>query len=125
MQNIFTKKGIIVICTIVVLIIIAIGIAYIVTESDTSASNQNNVSDLGNISSDDNRSINNESFNSDNLLLELSNCYYEIYSSGLLKRNSEFDIDNEVKNHIIEFQKYVPTVLWVDYYAEQCSSIEK
>ena len=61
--------------------------------------------------------------NSSQLIRDLSNCYYDIYSSDLLKRNETFDIEEEVRKHVSEFQQLVPTALWVDYYDEQCSSI--
>ena len=128
MNNILTKKGISVFGVIILLIVVAVCVAYVITEYDKEKQNSNGIlSPLDTIQNTGSIFSNNdkESFDSDNLLLKLSNCYYEIYDSDLLKRNETFDIEREVEKHVSEFQKFVPTVLWVDYYLEQCGAIER
>ncbi len=122
-HDITFKRFLIILAVVLFFLFISICIAYVITSNDIEGQVLNNENNI-NTTKDNIRSSDElEEYFDDtpsNLLLELSNCYYEIYDSGLLKRSENFDIDSEVKKQITDFQNFVPTALWIDHYKEQC-----
>lgn len=127
MNDITLKRFLIFLLVVIVVLFIAICVAYIITSNDTDVQQSdsdkidNTIIENNFLNSDQIKEFNNDP---NKLLLEFSNCYYEIYKS-LLKRNSDFDVDAEVKKRISELQTLVPSDLWVDHYKEQCLPIKK